>query len=77
MIVNNKRLVVACGSINTLTDVPYRRLKTIPADTRQRIAFIGKLFITNKLVNPLVIAADSTFIKAKRGLVWHICYRAS
>ena len=68
----NKRLVVACGLVSIPDRRTFdRRLKTISIDARQRIAFMGKLFITNKLVNPHVIAADSTLIKAKRGLVWH------
>jgi hypothetical protein len=73
----NKRLAIACGLVSIPDRRTFdRRLNTISADTRQRISFMGKLFVREKLVHPLVIAADSTLIKANRGRVWHICYKA-
>jgi hypothetical protein len=47
-----------------------RRLKTISIDIKERITTIGCQFVSEGLVNPYIIAIDSTLIKAK-GHVWH------
>ena len=62
----------ACG----LTSLPDRRtfdrrLSTISADIKERIAATGNLFVKEKLVDPyIVVAIDSTLLKAK-GHLWH------
>ena len=48
-----------------------RRLKTISTDIIERISAIGRLFVSDDLVKPYVIAIDSTLIKAYKGKVWH------
>ena len=48
-----------------------RRLKTISSDIRERIAAMGNLFVIEGLVEPYVIAIDSTLLKAYKGRVWH------
>jgi hypothetical protein len=67
----NRRIMKACG----LTGLPDRRtfdrrLSTISADIKERIAVIANLFVKEKLVDPYVIAIDSTLLKAK-GHLWH------
>jgi hypothetical protein len=47
-----------------------RRLKTISNDIKGRIAVMGNLFVFEDLVEPHVIAIDSTLLKSK-GHVWH------
>jgi hypothetical protein len=47
-----------------------RRLKTISSDIKGRIAAMGNLFVFEGLVEPYVIAIDSTLLKSK-GHVWH------
>jgi hypothetical protein len=51
----------ACG----LTSLPdrrtfYRRLSTISADIKERIAIMASLFVKEKLVDPYIIAIDIT-----------------
>jgi hypothetical protein len=43
----------------------YRRLSTISADIKERIAIMASLFVKEKLVDPYIIAIDSTLLKAK------------
>lgn len=67
----SRKLVTACG----LKSIPDRRtfdrrLKTISADIKQRIAAMGNLFAAEKLVDPYIVAPDSTLLRA-RGAVWH------
>ena len=69
----NKKVVKACG----LSKAPLpsrrtfdRRLKIISIDIKKRIATMGRLFVSEGLVNPFITAIDSTLIKAK-GHVWH------
>jgi hypothetical protein len=45
-------------------------LKTISIDIKERISIMGRLFVTNGLVNHSITAIDSTLLKAK-GPVWH------
>ena len=61
----------ACG----LTQIPDRRtfdrrLRSISTDIKERIAAMTRLFVKEKLVDPYVIAIDSTLLKAK-GHMWH------
>ena len=56
----------ACG----LTSLPDRRtfdrrLSTISADIKERIATMASLFVKEKLVDPYIIAIDSTLLRAK------------
>ncbi|AFU57836.1 hypothetical protein Ngar_c08940 [Candidatus Nitrososphaera gargensis Ga9.2] len=67
----NRKLLTVCS----LASIPDRRtfdrrLKTISADIMQRIAAMGKLFAAEKLVDPYIVTADSTLLRA-RGAVWH------
>ena len=48
-----------------------RRLKTISTDIKERIATMGHLFISEDLVNPYILAVDSTLIRANDDKVWH------
>jgi Transposase DDE domain len=48
-----------------------RRLKTISNDIKGRIAAMGNLFVFEGLVEPYVIAIDSTLLKSKGHAVWH------
>ena len=61
----------SCG----LTSLPDRRtfdrrLSTISADIKERIATMASLFVKEKLVDPYIIAIDSTLLRAK-GHLWH------
>lgn len=67
----NRRIMKACG----LTSLPDRRtfdrrLSTISADIKERIATMASLFVKEKLVDPYIIAIDSTLLRAK-GRLWH------
>ena len=67
----NRKIMKACG----LTSLPDRRtfdrrLKTISADIKERIAAMAALFVKERLVDPYIVAIDSTLLKAK-GSVWH------
>lgn len=68
----SRRLAAACG----LKSVPDRRtfdrrLKTIPSDVKQRIAAMGRLFVAEGMIDPYIVAPDSTLVRAKGGRVWH------
>lgn len=61
----------ACG----LTQIPDRRtfdrrLKTISIDIKERIAVMTSLFVHENMLDPYIVAIDSTLLKAK-GSVWH------
>ena len=61
----------ACG----LTSLPDRRtfdrrLKTISADTKERIAAMVVLFVKENFVDPYIVTIDSTLLRAK-GHLWH------
>ena len=67
----NKKVMKRCG----LSRIPSRRtfdrrLATISNDIKNRITTMGELFVRDKIIDPSVISADSTLIKAK-GSVWH------
>jgi hypothetical protein len=67
----NKKILKKCG----LTQIPDRRtfdrrLKTISIDIKERIAIMTSLFVYEKMIDPYIVAIDSTLLKAK-GHVWH------
>jgi hypothetical protein len=67
----NKKIMKRCG----LTQIPDRRtfdrrLKTISIDIKERIAIMTSLFVCEKMIDPYIVAIDSTLLKAK-GHVWH------
>jgi hypothetical protein len=67
----NKKVMKECG----LSRIPNRRtfdrrLATISIDIKNRITIMGELFLRDKIVDPSILSADSTLIKAK-GNVWH------
>ena len=47
-----------------------RRLSTISADIKERMAAMAVLFVKEKFVDPYIIATDSTLLRAK-GRPWH------
>ncbi len=68
----NRKIMKACG-LSTM--IPSRRtfdrrLNTISGDIKNRITAIGELFVCEKIIDPSILSADSTLIKAK-GHVWH------
>src|SRR6476620_5856621 len=69
--VYNKKIMKACG----LTQIPDRRtfdrrLNTISTDIKERIATMTSLLVHEKMIDPYIVAIDSTLLKAK-GSVWH------
>jgi Transposase DDE domain len=67
----NRKIMKACG----LTSLPDRRtfdrrLSTISIDIKERIAAMAALFVKKRLVDPYIVAIDSTLLKAK-GHLWH------
>jgi hypothetical protein len=67
----NKKIMKRCG----LTQIPDRRtfdrrLKTISIDIKERITVMTCLFVCEKMIDPYIVAIDSTLLKAK-GHVWH------
>lgn len=67
----NRKVMKGCG----LYKVPNRRtfdrrLATISNDIKNRITTMGELFVLEKIVDPSILSADSTLVKAK-GHVWH------
>jgi hypothetical protein len=67
----NKKIMKRCG----LTQIPDRRtfdrrLKTISIDIKERIAIMTHLFVCEKMIDPYIVAIDSTLLKAK-GHIWH------
>jgi hypothetical protein len=67
----NRKIMKRCG----LTQIPDRRtfdrrLKTISIDIKERIAIMTNLFVYEKMIDPYIVAIDSTLLKAK-GHVWH------
>jgi hypothetical protein len=47
-----------------------RRLKTISIDIKERIAVMTSLFVHENMLDPYIVAIDSTLLKAK-GHIWH------
>ena len=71
----NRKVVKACGL--SVSYIPSRRtfdrrLKSMSVDIKERIATMGRLFVSEGLVKPYVIAIDSTLLKAYKGHVWHV-----
>ena len=67
----NKKIMKACG----LAQVPDRRtfdrrLRAISTDIKERIAVMTRLFVCKKMIDPYIVAIDSTLLKAK-GHIWH------
>lgn len=67
----NRKVMKGCG----LSRIPNRRtfdrrLATISNDIKNRITTMGELFVREKIIDPSVLSADSTLVKAK-GHVWH------
>jgi hypothetical protein len=67
----NKKIMKAGG----LTQIPDRRtfdrrLKTISTDIKERMATMTSLFVHEKMIDPYIVAIDSTLLRAK-GSVWH------
>jgi hypothetical protein len=68
----NKKVMKGCG----LSKIPCRRtfdrrLATISNDIKNRITTtMGKLFVRDNIIDPSILSADSTLVKAK-GHVWH------
>jgi hypothetical protein len=67
----NKKIMKRCG----LTQIPDRRtfdrrLKTISIDIKERITVMTHLFVCEKMIDPYIVAIDTTLLKAK-GYVWH------
>ncbi|MGA7044516.1 MAG: hypothetical protein WBY71_12710, partial [Nitrososphaeraceae archaeon] len=61
----NKMVLRVCG----LTSLPDRRtfdrrLSTISADIKERIAAMAVLFVKEKFVDPYIVAIDSTLLRA-------------
>lgn len=67
----NRKVLKVCG----LTHIPDRRtfdrrLSTISVDIKERISSMGNLFVKERLVDPYIVAIDSTLLRAK-GHIWH------
>ena len=67
----NRRVLRVCG----LTSLPDRRtfdrrLSTISVHIKERISTMGNLFVKERLVDPYIVAIDSTLLRAK-GHLWH------
>ncbi len=67
----NKKIMKACG----LTQIPDRRtfdrrLRTISTDIKERIVVMTNHFIYEGMIDPYIVAIDSTLLKAK-GHIWH------
>ena len=67
----NRKVLKACG----LTSLPDRRtfdrrLSTISVHIKERISTMGNLFVKERLVDPYIVAIDSTLLRAK-GHLWH------
>ena len=65
----NKKVMRGCG----LSRIPSRRtfdrrIATISTDIKNRITTMGELFVLEKIVDPSILSADSTLIKAKGSL---------
>ena len=67
----NRKILKKCG----LTQIPDRRtfdrrLRTISTDIKARIAAMTNLFLSERMIDPYIVAIDSTLLKAK-GHIWH------
>ncbi|HEX5185452.1 MAG TPA: transposase [Nitrososphaeraceae archaeon] len=67
----NRKIMKGCGLYKVPSRRTFdRRLITLSTDIKNRITTMGELFIRDKIVDPSILSADSTLIKAK-GYVWH------
>jgi hypothetical protein len=67
----NKKIMKRCGLIQIPDRRTFdRRLKTISIDIKERIATMTSLLVNGKIIDPYIVAIDSTLLKA-RGHVWH------
>jgi hypothetical protein len=71
----NRKIMKACGLSSSVSYMPSRRtldrrLKTISTDIKERITAIGNWFVLQDMVNPYILAVDSTLLRSK-GKVWH------
>jgi hypothetical protein len=62
----NRKIMKACG----LTSLPDRRtfdrrLSTISVNIKEMISSMGNLFVNERLVDPYIVAIDSTLLRAK------------
>jgi hypothetical protein len=67
----NRKIMKSCG----LTSLPDRRtfdtrFSAISVAIKERISSMGNLFVNERLVDPYIVAIDSTFLRAK-GHLWH------
>jgi len=69
---NRKKLEVYRDRLTSLPDRRTfdRRLSTISVDIKERISTMGNLFVNERLVDPYIVAIDSTLLRAK-GHLWH------
>ncbi len=69
----NTRIMRACGLPDTLPDRRAfdRRFRMISSEIRSRIDFMGGVFVDEKMIDPYIVSADSTMLRARRGLIWH------
>jgi hypothetical protein len=68
----NRKIMKRCG----LTQIPDRRtfdrrLKTISIDIKERIAIMTNLFVYEKMIDPYIVAIDSSTLLKAKGHVWH------
>ena len=47
-----------------------RRLRTVTTDIKERVSIMGNLHVIEGLINPYILAVDSTLLRSK-GKVWH------
>jgi hypothetical protein len=71
----NRKVLKACG----LTSLPDRRtfdrrLSTISVDVKERISSMGNLFVNERLVDPYIVAIDSTLLRAKGHVLLSVVY---
>ena len=67
----NRKVMKGCGLFQVPSRRTFdRRLVTISNDIKNRITAMGEVFVHDKIIDPSVLSADSTLMKAK-GFVWH------
>jgi hypothetical protein len=69
----NRKVMKACGLSSSYLPSRRtfdRRLKTVSDDIIERISTMGNLFVLHDMVNPYILAIDSTLLRSK-GHVWH------
>jgi hypothetical protein len=67
----NNKIMKACGLTQTPDRRTFdRRLRMISTDIKERIVVITNHFIHEGMIDPYIVAIDSTLLKAK-GHIWH------